>query len=222
MSRKINRVVYRFWHDKSIRGRAGYIGKDKYHPSRFNIFNRVKNKRHIKLYGALKKYPASIWRREILASGFRTDAGLVKAEIYWIAKFNSYNKGYNCTKGGGGHSAGASDETKRKMSLAHTGKKLSKEHRKKLSISKMGNASRLGQKHTPETLLKMSLAKKGKRFSKKHRQNLREAWKNRRKKYPVLYPKSLRLKISRGLKLAWSQGRFIRTKRKADGRRTET
>lgn len=212
-SRKINRVIYRFWHNKSARGRIGYIGKDKYHPSRFNISHRIGRKKHVRLCGALEKYPVKIWRKEILADGFKTDKSLSEAEIFWIAKFNSYEKGYNCTKGGDGHAAGVSEETRAKMSAAQTGKKLSDDHKRNLSKSKMGNKSRLGIRHTPETILKMSLAKKGKKFSKEHKENLRKAWENRRKKF--LVSKATKRKISDGLKLAWAQGRFIR---KADGR----
>lgn len=71
-----------------------------------------------------------------------------------------------------------SEESKKKMSLAHTGKKvsdetkqkmreasrnrppISEETRKKLSLAKMDNKSRLGKSHTEETKLKISESKK--------------------------------------------------------------
>lgn len=57
------------------------------------------------------------------------------------------------------------EERARKISLAKTGKRLTEEHRKKLSLAhlgKLGNCGMLGRKHSKETKVKMSLAKKGK------------------------------------------------------------
>ena len=58
-----------------------------------------------------------------------------------------------------------SDETKRKIGLAHIGIKLSIAHRKKLSESHKGNQSRLGIKHTEATKRKIGLASKGNQYA---------------------------------------------------------
>jgi group I intron endonuclease len=199
MPRKINRVIYRFWHDKSAAGRIGYIGKDCFHPSRFNLKWRIKEKAFPKLYRALKKYPLEIWHREILASGFRSDASLIKAEIWYIREFDSKNKGYNLTDGGEGvPGRKMSDKTKRKISKSHKGlghsvatrKKLSKinkekvmspEARRKISDALKGrkvsletrkkiSKAHLGMKASVEAKKKMSQAKKGSRWSKARRE----------------------------------------------------
>src|ERR1035437_5084579 len=102
MDRKINRAIYRFWHDLSAAGRVGYIGKDTYYPYRANFNRRRREKKTRKLYRALNKYPFSVWHIDILASGFRSEKTMNKAEIFWIKKFDSKNKGYNCTEGGEG------------------------------------------------------------------------------------------------------------------------
>ena len=68
-------------------------------------------------------------------------------------------KGYN-KEAGGCLNKHLSNETKKKISDAHTGKKLSAEHCKKMSEAFSGeNNPFYGQKHTPESLNKMSEAK---------------------------------------------------------------
>lgn len=52
------------------------------------------------------------------------------------------------------------EETKRKMSIAHTGKSLSEEHVLKISLSRKGNQVWLGKCHTIETKQKMGEARK--------------------------------------------------------------
>lgn len=183
MGYAINRVVYRFWHCQSAAGRVGYIGKDKRHPSRFNLLTRVKESRCVKLCNALKKYPAEIWNKEILASGFKSDEDLVKSEVYFIRKFDSRRKGYNLTDGGEGlggfkHSLKTrerigksqigkvvSEETKRKIGAANKGKKRSPAIKKRMSEMMMGNTYTLGYEPTPETRRKISRAMKGRKFS---------------------------------------------------------
>jgi group I intron endonuclease len=182
---KLNRVVYRFWHNKSARGRVGYVGKDSYYPLRADLVKRSKHKGCKLLYRALNKYPVRFWRVEVLASGFRSDKTLCKSEICWIKKFDSKNKGYNLTDGGEGL-------------LGH---KFSIEHRRKMSINSTGNKSFLGRKHTSETKKKMSLAQKGKMFSAEHRANLSEA--NKGRPGPMLgkhHSKESKAKMSRAHK----------------------
>jgi group I intron endonuclease len=120
---RTRRVIYRIWHDKSSAGRVGYIGKDTAYPKRLNLLRRVKEKGCPKLYRAFKKYPMSVWRKEILVSGFRSDTTLNKAEIYWIKKYDSKNKGYNCTDGGDGRSGSSpSAKTRKKLRDFNLGK----------------------------------------------------------------------------------------------------
>src|SRR5271157_2466122 len=160
MDKRINRVIYRLWHNRSISGGVGYIGKDKRYPNRVNLDSRKKDKNCLKLYRALNKYPLSVWRTEILAQGFRTDKALSKAEIFYIKKFKTKVKGYNCTDGGEGNSGHlVSAEAREKMSKAHRGRKLSAEH-----IAKMIK-SRKGYRHSVRTKAKISKAHRGMRLS---------------------------------------------------------
>jgi len=189
---KINRVIYRLWHNKSPHGKVGYIGKDKYWPTRSHLNRRKKEKGCKKLYRAFKKYSLKFWHADIIATHFRSDAALAKAEIFYIKKFGSKNKGYNCTDGGEGCSGRiVSEETKRKMSNAQKGEKghnwgkpcpravrikisknnarhnlglkFSKEVRKKLSVAHLGQkAWNKGKKASKKTRMRMAAAKRGK------------------------------------------------------------
>lgn len=167
---KINRVIYRLWHDKSAKGRVGYIGKDSYYPRRSNLFRRRKDTHSTKLYRALKKYPPSLWHVEILESEFKSNEELNVAEIFFIKKFDSKNKGYNCTDGGEGQwGRKVSEESRIKMRNSHLGKKLPLKQRLKIGKANMGHAVSL------ETREKLREANLGKKLSEEHKEKLRLA-----------------------------------------------
>lgn len=88
---------------------------------------------------------------------------LNEAEKYWIAYWDTINKGYNLTQGGeGSNGLKLSKEQKIKLRNVHLGKILSKEHRKNISISITGeNNPFYGKKHSEETRLKISLSRRG-------------------------------------------------------------
>ncbi len=85
-----------------------------------------------------------------------------------------------------------SEETKRKMSLAHKGKKPSVEHRKKLSISMMGKNK--GKKASLETRKKLSIAHMGIKQSKETCKKRSDALKGR------IFTEEWKRKISEGQK----------------------
>lgn len=173
---KKNRAVYRIWHNKSITGRVGYVGKDSHSPRRLNLRTRVNEKDSVKLYAAFQLYPIWLWQVEILAKGFKSDKALNEAEKYWIKKFDSKNKGYNCTDGGdGGTGRVVSEETRAKLRKYHGGMK--------------------GRKHRPETLLLMSIARKGQKRSLETRKRMSLAQRNRTPEHQA--------KITAGIKASW-------------------
>lgn len=173
MKLKLNRTVYRFWHNRSARGRVGYVGKDSYYPLRANLVKRSKDKACKMLYRALRKHPLKFWCVEILASGFRKDETLNKAEIFYIKKFDSKNKGYNCTDGGEGQRGWIPSKAWRlERSRILTGRKLSLEH-----IAKVVK-SLTGRKHSIETKAKISAAHIGMSLSAKTIKKLSELGKN--------------------------------------------
>jgi group I intron endonuclease len=172
MPTKYNRVIYRFWHNRSSRGRIGYVGKDTKYPRRARLCLRER-KGCPKLYAALMKYPIKFWKIEILVSGYKSNEGLNKAEIFYIQKFNSVADGYNVTKGGDGgpgwcKGCKVSEKTKEKLSQINKGK----------------NHPKWGKKDSFKTRMKKSVAAKGnkgnlgKRFSIKHKRGIAIAQKN--------------------------------------------
>jgi group I intron endonuclease len=99
---------------------------------------------------------------------------LRKREKYWIEKFNSFNKGLNNNRGGGGPET-HTEETKKLISEkgkinkgnrenSHwKGKKYSEQHTANLSLSKKGKSSHWkGKIRSEENKLKISQSKKGK------------------------------------------------------------
>lgn len=144
----------------SVNGKI-YIGKTVQKLSRRfhqHIAKALKNEprlRHIKLYSAIRKYGYKNFSIEELESmEVNSSKELNAREIYWISYYNSTDTtvGYNLTGGGDGGSnmlpetsnkivntkrqrgsLSLSDETKRKISIAKTGKKFTEEHKKHLS-----------------------------------------------------------------------------------------
>ena len=96
------------------------------------------------------------------------DKELGKKEIFYIDKYNTFQDGYNCTKGG----ESPTDYWK--------GKTFSKEHKQKISESNKGiiRPNMKGKKHSEKTKEKIRMSLKGKKrkpFSKKWKENIRKA-----------------------------------------------
>jgi hypothetical protein len=179
---QINRVIYRLWHNKSVIGKIGYIGKDNYYPNRVSLTKRSKERSSPKLYKALKKYPKNLWNVEILASGFKSNAALSRAEIRFIKKFDSKNKGYNCTDGGeGACGRPVSKKTRYKLSKSNTGRRYGKECRDKIRASKLGQIP----------------WNKGRRMNKQFRDKCRI------RQLGKLWTTDSRTKVSKSMKKVW-------------------
>ena len=151
----------------TVNGKA-YIGQTRHDA----VKTRIRD--HLNGYGsqlvkqAVEKYGREAFTFEILHDGISPEF-LDTLEQEAIQKFNTLAPhGYNLDTGGGG-SKTPSEETRRKMSEAHTGrvpwnkgktcKPLSEEHRCTISKALKG---RTGNPHSVETKRKMSKAKKGK------------------------------------------------------------
>lgn len=92
----------------------------------------------IALKKAIKKYGKDFFINGILE--FCKPNNIFEKEIEWIEKLKTYGKGYNLTKGGDGclglkHSI----ESRKIMSEKHSGKILSKDHKKNIGKSLEGN-----------------------------------------------------------------------------------
>ena len=125
---------------------------------------------------AIRKYEASVWKCEVLVEESDVCWAQNVTEGFLIQYFDSANpeKGYNSTLGGEGGIP--NEETRRKISEAQKGekspnwgKKLSEEHRRKLSEANKG------KKLSEERRRKLSEAKKGKKLSEEHCRKMSEA-----------------------------------------------
>lgn len=104
-----------------------YIGQDRYNNPKYYGSGII-------LRQSIKKYGKENFKKEII-DYCSTISELNTKEKYWIEYYHSYEKeiGYNLTKGGtGGALVGESLE---KMTSALKGRKLSKEHKEKISKS---------------------------------------------------------------------------------------
>lgn len=160
-----------------INGKA-YIGQTKNFAQRKAAHKyeaRRGDKRH--LYVSMRKYGIENFEFSILEE-CSLDI-LSEREQYWVDVYDTFNpeKGYNLTKGGGWHPR--TDETRKKISDSHLGKKLTEEHRQHISESQMGRTSgMLNKTHSLETKMKMSKSAIGKKKpprTKEHRENMRQA-----------------------------------------------
>lgn len=93
---------------------------------------------------AIKKWGWNAFELTVVEDYIETKEELNRLEMLYIEKYDSYNNGYNCTKGGDGL-FNPSEETRRKMSEAkkgkaphNKGKKMSDEFRQSVSNAKKG------------------------------------------------------------------------------------
>jgi len=116
--------------------------------------------RFVKFHNAIRKYGQTSFVVSTLTLVLTKEQSC-EAEKYWISFFKSNidEFGYNMTLGGEGtegfHQT-FSDETKRRMSLAHSGKKFSEEHKQRIAVSNRGKHREQlsmfwGRPHTEET-----------------------------------------------------------------------
>ena len=136
-----------------------YIGQTVYDSPnrRWNTHksNYTKLKHNEYLYRSMRKHGIDNFEFSILCSCSKDE--LSNLEVTYIKEFNTFgNFGYNMTSGGEGtRDYKASEETKRKISIAGKGRIPTEETRKKLSLANMGH------KCTEETREKLRRASTG-------------------------------------------------------------
>ena len=122
---------------------------------------------------AIDKYGKENFTKEILERNINSHEILNDREIYWIEYFNTFNEGYNLTKGGQGNLGRAvSEQTKSK--LREAAKKqfktpISDETKRKISEKAK---LRKGRKMTEETRLKLVKAATGRIRSQEERDKM--------------------------------------------------
>ena len=148
-----------------------YIGKTIDPKIRESKYKYLNCKSQTRLYRSLLKYGWDNHTFEIIEE-CHIDK-LSEKEIFYINLFDSFKRGLNCTQGGEGCSGRlASEESKKKMSNSHKGKKQSKETIEKRVLQLKGKKrsqefkdrlrkAHTGKKLSQETKDKLSIINKG-------------------------------------------------------------
>lgn len=171
-----------YW--KNLVNGKGYVGKTLNLQSRMNDYVKMRFKTQRAFYAAVKKYGLQNFTCYKVMDCCPSDVALNYWETYWIRELDTFadgGNGYNLTTGGEGGKR--SEESRKKLSVAHRGKKFSVEHRKNISDALRGEKNPFyGKKHSAETLKKMSCAQRGeksanygKKLSDEHRKKIGDA-----------------------------------------------
>ena len=145
-----------------------------------------------RLYQAFRKYGVEAFEFEILEECEREN--LNELEIAYIAKYRSYQEGYNMTLGGEGLGRVFSEEHRRNLSISHKGHKPSAEANRKRSeslrrtmaseeVRKRMGESRKGKPRPEEVRRKISAGHKGKTLTMEHRKKLSKAQTGKSRKH---------------------------------------
>jgi group I intron endonuclease len=114
-----------------------YIGQSRNIKKRWSKYQQMDCKNQPKLYNALQKYGYDGFTRVVLEECAADENTLKEREAYWATHYNSVEMGYNVDVPGPVRIM--SVETRKKLSEAHRGRKLSPEHCAAISAGKMGH-----------------------------------------------------------------------------------
>jgi group I intron endonuclease len=154
--------TYSIYKVTNITNNKCYIGltSRKFETRRSEHIRESKSNSVFKFHKALRKYSSDVFTWEILEDSLASIKIANELEIHYIQLFNTYENGYNMTKGGGGRDDYSFSEIAReRMRQAKLGRKLSTEHKDKI------RQAGLGRKLTTEHKNKVGLANMGKKHS---------------------------------------------------------
>ncbi len=172
-----------------------YVGQTLNSPRRrfMRHKNDARNGEKTQLYYAMRKHGIEAFNMSILRVANEDEMDAM--EMIEITRHDSYTSGYNCTIGGGGTSGHVvSEATRTKLRNARLGQTMSKEIKKKIGLSNMGNThsdeskalmreARLNQPPTTnETRANMAAAHIGNKHSEATKAKMR---KSRAKRGPI-------------------------------------
>lgn len=146
-------IIYKITNTVTNRSYIGYTKQDLNVRWKQHYTQALKENKNRKFYNAIRKYGISSWTTEVLDETDTVSAAKAK-EVFYIEKFNTYNFGYNATKGGDGNNGIImSEKSNRARSKKLKGKKKSAE-----TIAKFKQ-----RKHTDESRQKISMSHIGKK-----------------------------------------------------------
>ena len=203
--------VYQIWN--FVNGRR-YIGSSKNIRKRWNIHRSTLNTQthdNINLQNDWNKYGKENFDFSVIE--YCQEEELIQVEEFYIDLWKpSYNMtphagnslGYKHTEEScqkislamkGRKRKPYTLETRKKLSIALTGRKFSEEHRKNISLARTGtkaspetraklSAVFKGKTKSPEHQAKITAALKGKKFTPEHREAIRLSWEKRKNPIP--------------------------------------
>lgn len=104
----------------------------------WGYYTRRQNKNNTIFYNAIKKYGWENFSHELIEENIKTLDEANEREKYWIAYYHTFIEdpkcwGYNMTAGGSGVPHKQSEETKKKISKALTGRQMTEDHKAKIN-----------------------------------------------------------------------------------------
>lgn len=133
------------------------------------------------LHPSIRKYGIENFVFSHIADVFDLESAKFLEKLLIKEKNTKSPYGYNLTDGGEGTQGFIfSEESKEKMRIVQTGKKMSKESSEKKRIAMLGNKHGFGKKHSEETKQKMAKAHVGRKHSEESKQKMRDAQKGRK------------------------------------------
>lgn len=180
-------VVYRYINKvESDEFEWCYVGNTTDEKHRKYSWNNHGNKSYggKKINEARKKYGLENFEYEVLErveaeTVAKLKAQLDEIETTYIKQFNSVEKGYNSSEGGTGNKGGVTEEHRRNIGKASTGRIVSQETRAKIS------ASSIGHEVSEETRAKISKSKTGKKHNPAANKNQSDRMKGKRPVYLI-------------------------------------
>lgn len=158
-----------------------YIGQSTDIEKRWKTYFNYRAVHQKKLHNSLKKYGAENHTFTVVQEC--EEEQLNALERYWQEYYDVLGKnGLNLKlTSGDGFNAKLSKETIEKIRKAHKGKKLSDDHKKKLSIAFTGERNHFyGKTHTKETSKKISLSNKNRVHTEEARRKMSASQKGRK------------------------------------------
>lgn len=156
--------------------RKVYVGSTKNLSARISAYKRHKCKTQTRLYNSFVKYGFDKHKFEIITECNLDD--MLRLECYYGNLYNSLGKnGLNCVLPNKDDKfICRSDETRKKLSISHTGKKISEETKQKLRDANLGKQSPMKGKnyHSEESKQKMRISHTGKKLTEEHKDNIRK------------------------------------------------
>ena len=136
--------IYSIYKVTNLINNKVYIGFDSNWPNRQNQHKLNYTKLHFKFYNAIKKYGWDNFVWEIIYQSRDGDYTLKTMESFFIEQHNSFEHGYNSTKGGDGVLGHIhSNTTKEKIGLSKRGRKFAPQtrtHKENISIAVIANS----------------------------------------------------------------------------------